>query len=276
MNRFFKQLTWTSLTGTICGLALTGAAFAAQTSYTVQPGDTYWTISQQTGVSIATLEAANPSIPAWNLQPYETVDLSSTAAGSGTSTYTVQAGDTFWRIANQFSISVSALEQANASIPADNLQTGQVLSIPSSSTSSSTGTDTSSTGSGTAPVATGSDAYWMAHLIAAEADGQPTDAKLAVGAVVMNRTHAQGFASTVQGVIFQTLNGHAQFTCVANGWIYNVQPSAQDIQIANQVLQGTDILPGALVFYNPAQTPSGSWVWSQPVLASYGNLTFAS
>ena len=212
-----------------------------------------------------------------------TAILSCGSAYAATGTYTVQSGDTLWLLSQRFNFSLASIEQANPGVNPNDLLIGQVLALPGQAASggalpgqaASGGALPGQAASGGNPAVSSNNLLWMERIIAAEAQGQPVGAKLAVGAVVMNRLHA-GYGPSVQSVIFQRINGIAQFTSVANGWIYRVQPSASDMAIASQVLSGTDILPAALVFYNPAQTPAGSWVRRQPVLASYGSLTFAS
>jgi LysM repeat protein len=46
------------------------------------------------------------------------------------STYTIQAGDTFWSISIEFGTTVAALEAANPSLDPNDLQIGEVISIP--------------------------------------------------------------------------------------------------------------------------------------------------
>lgn len=116
--------------------------------------------------------------------------------------------------------------------------------------------------------------YWLSRVIEAEAGGENYQAKLAVGDVILNRTHSPDYPSTVYGVIFERAYGVYEFTSVENGWIYHT-PSQSSLDAAEAVLNGQNIVPNALVFYNKAQTPAKSWVLSQPVVTVIGNLTFA-
>jgi hypothetical protein len=120
-----------------------------------------------------------------------------------------------------------------------------------------------------------SDLYWLSRIIEAEAGGEPMSAKLAVGQVVMNRVHSPEFPDTVHDVVFQRTCGVYEFSPVANGTIYNT-PSAESIQAAKEVLSGSvNIVPSALVFYNPSLTSMGNWVRQRHVIESIGHLTFA-
>lgn len=274
MTRLSKILSKSAAMAIVASSFMLGSALAAQ-SYTIRSGDTLWKVSQANHISLAAIIAANPHVQANNLQVGQVLNIPSssltstgavdvpttgtTAANTATSTYTVATGDTEWLIAKRSGVSVQTLAALNPGLNALDLQPGQTLRIPSSASSSSAN----------------SNLYWMSRAIAAEAQGQPYSAKLAVASVIENRMHSPYYASTVQGVLFQTINGHAQFTSVANGWINQVTPSAADLQAASQALSGTDNVPGAYVFYNAAQTPANSWVRTQPTVAVYGNLTFA-
>lgn len=255
--------------GIFAGAALTAICFGTVSAYastiSVQPGQTMWTISQSEHVSLPSLESANPSVNPNNLLVGTVLQIPNQTS----STYVVQAGDTMWKIANQFHTSVGSLEAANPAVNPSDLAIGTKLRIP-------TATSTSSGGNGQTTSTLGQqNLYWMEHVINAEAGGQSIEAQIAVGDVILHRLDAGTYGSTVHNVIFQVSNGHYQFTSVENGEIYST-PTAASIQAAKDVLQNQeDVVPGALVFYNPAQTSANSWVWSQPVVKHIGNLVFA-
>ncbi|KAE8451113.1 hypothetical protein EG329_004785 [Mollisiaceae sp. DMI_Dod_QoI] len=97
-------------------------------TYRVQAGNTLTTIAAQFGVSLATLEAANPQITNPDLIfPGQVIRIPST----NVFTYSVASGNTLGGIAVTFGISLAALEAANPQITNPNLIfPGQVINIP--------------------------------------------------------------------------------------------------------------------------------------------------
>ncbi len=170
-----------------------------------------------------------------------------------------------WLIAKAYGIQVQALENANPTVNPYDMLVGTVLRLPEPEGSGNTQNTT----------ATSENLYWMQHVIHAEAGNQPLQAQIAVGDVILHRMNHGGYGNTVKDVVFQVQNGHYQFTSVANGYIYST-PNASSQQAAEDVLENhTDVVPGAMVFYNPSETPANSWVWSQPTIARIGQLIFA-
>lgn len=295
MNK--KFWAFSTLATIALGASSLAPAFAA--TVTVQSGQSLWSISQQQHVTLTGLEQANPSINPANLLIGTVLQLPQGTLSSSSNTYTVQPGDTFWTIANAHHVSLSALIAANPNVQANNLLIGSTLALPAgaqvavqqtTSAATSTGGGTAATQpaagksvSSSAPTTasgaqsgyTASDLYWMERVIHAEAQGEPLAAQIAVGDVVLHRMEQPNGPTSVQGVVFQVINGHYQFTCVPQGTIYQA-PDATSVTAALDVLQNhQDVVPGALVFYNPAQTPASSWVRQQPYLASIGNFVFA-
>jgi N-acetylmuramoyl-L-alanine amidase len=242
---------------------------ASADTVTVQPGQTLWSISQTLHVPIQSLESANPSVNASDLLVGTVLQVPSTGPLKP-NTYVIQRGDTFWKIAVRYSISVTSLANANKSVNPANLLVGTTINIPLNVQSSSQNTSNQNAAS-----VDEQNLYWMEHAIHAEADGEPLSAQIAVGDVIFHRMEAGTYGSTVKDVLFQVINGHYQFTCVLNGQIYS-SPTSSNVQAADDVLiNHEDVVPGALVFYNPAKTAASSWVWAQPTVAKISDFVFA-
>ena len=282
-------------------------AFADTASWTVHPGETFWSISKATHSSVSALEQANPHVNPSNVLVGTVLNLPqaiasplSTQLSSGLSLtqYTVLPGDTFWTISRHFNITLSSIVNANPGRDAMDLIPGSVVNVPTSqkfqpltaavtstpatSVSSPTSNDSIAPTKPSASTVTASssnvsaqDLYWMAHVIHAEAGGLGLQTEIAIGDVVMHRLEAPGYPKTVQGVVFQQIAGHYQFTCVPNHYVYT-QPGATSIQAAQEVLQHhVEEVPGAMVFFDGAHTPASSWVWQQPKLTTVGPFIFA-
>lgn len=193
--------------------------------------------------------------------------------------YTVKSGDTMFLIASGYKISLEDLRRANNKW--DNLLIpGQKLLLPGikpaggstgSSQGSASGT-TGTTGSGTVIPYTNSEVDLLARLIAAEAVGEPYDAMVAVGAVVVNRVQSSDWPNSISTVINQVSGGHYQFSPVQNGYIK--KPATDDtIRAAWAALYGADPSKGAMFYYDKSST--NQWIKSKPVTARIGNMIFA-
>lgn len=113
-----------------------------------------------------------------------------------------------------------------------------------------------------------SDLWLLARVIYAEAAGEPYRGKVAVGAVVMNRTRSGIFPSTVAGVIYEPW----QFSCVGN-YMFNSTPNQDSINAARDAMNGVDPTGGALFYFN-YHTVTNQWLWSKPFAARIGNHWF--
>ena len=106
-------------------------------AYTVQPGDSMWSIAQRFGVSLDALIRANPQIsnPA-QIFPGQIVCVPRTSpppggCPPGTFAYTVRPGDSMWSIAQRFGVSLDALIRANPQIPnPSQIRPGQIVCVP--------------------------------------------------------------------------------------------------------------------------------------------------
>lgn len=112
----------------------------------------------------------------------------------------------------------------------------------------------------------------LARLITAEAQAEPYEAKVAVGAVVMNRVQSGLWANTIKEVIYQKINGYYQFTPVQNGWI-NKPAEAESIKAAQAALSGADPTNGAQFYYDDMAT--NPWILAKPVSVKIGHMIYA-
>ncbi|WP_216598100.1 cell wall hydrolase [Propionispora sp. 2/2-37] len=108
----------------------------------------------------------------------------------------------------------------------------------------------------------------LARVIEGEAANEPFLGKVAVGAVILNRTKSADFPHTISGVIYQD---HA-FESVANGQV-NRPLSQESIRAADTAMGGYDPTGGSLFFWNPSK-PVSPWIWSRNINTEIGNHVF--
>lgn len=110
----------------------------------------------------------------------------------------------------------------------------------------------------------------LAHLISAEARGEPYSGQVAVGAVVLNRIKHPSFPNTLSGVIYQS----GAFTCISDGQ-FNQPVAESAYRAARDALNGVDPSGGAIYYFNPS-TATSSWIWSRPLITVIGKHRFCS
>lgn len=92
----------------------------------------------------------------------------------------------------------------------------------------------------------------LAKIIWAEARGESYEGKVAVGAVILNRLHANKFGKDIHSII----HAPKQFEPVANGVFAKATPSEQEYMAAVEAFNGVDPTNGATYFYAPTGTTS--------------------
>ncbi len=133
--------------------------------YTVQAGDTFYSIARAFNVGLDALLAANPNVNPDTLYIGQVICIPGTmpppvTCPTGTMPYTIKSGDTFYSIARKFNVSLDALLEANSDLNPDNLQIGQVICIPQTTPTPPSGCPT-----GTAPytIKSGDTFYLLAQ-----------------------------------------------------------------------------------------------------------------
>ncbi|OPY58440.1 MAG: Spore cortex-lytic enzyme precursor [Pelotomaculum sp. PtaU1.Bin035] len=114
-----------------------------------------------------------------------------------------------------------------------------------------------------------SDVVLLAQVIEGEAADEPYSGKVAVGAVIVNRTKSTDFPKTIPGVVYE----RDAFESVSN--VQYLRPvTAEAIQAATDAVNGADPVGGALYFWNPAKS-SSEWVYTRHIVARIGSHVFA-
>jgi LysM repeat protein len=101
-------------------------------TYTLQPGDTLFSIAAAHGTTVAQLGALNGITDPNRISVGQVLTISQDAppAPASGGTYTVAPGDTLFAIARRFGVTVADLVQANELADPNQLAVGQVLVIP--------------------------------------------------------------------------------------------------------------------------------------------------
>lgn len=110
--------------------------------------------------------------------------------------------------------------------------------------------------------------YLLAKLIHSEARGEVYTGQVAVGAVVLNRVDSADFPNTLEGVIYQPW----AFTALHDGQ-FDLEPTSESYQAAEDALSGWDPTYGCLYYYNP-KTATSKWIFSREIAVEIGNHVF--
>ena len=149
-------------------------------TYTVQAGDTLYSIARRSGMSLNTLLSINGLSQSSVIRPGQTLSVSgsasqttatpvsyqTTSTSTGNGTYTVKAGDTLYRIAYNHGISLTTLLSINGLSETSTIRPGQQLVVSGSAkatTSTTKATTVSySTGASTHTVQAGDTLFRIA------------------------------------------------------------------------------------------------------------------
>jgi spore germination cell wall hydrolase CwlJ-like protein len=248
MKRFKKILVLT-----LCFQLLFPAAAASAADYTVAPNNSLYSISKLFNTSVKFLRQSN-NFDDNNLTPGDVIYVPAHV-------YKVKKGDSLYKVATKFDIPVTNLKKANNKTNISILP-GEKLIIPGEKPHKKSDTVISYSKG---------DFDLLARLIEAEARGESHQAKIAVGAVVVNRVQSGDWAPTIKGVINQKFGKYYQFTPVKNGMINN-KPSAASKRAAWTALYGSDPSNNAIFYFD--QSSKNQWLWSKKLTAKADHMIF--
>ena len=251
MNKVLKKNTKALLAGTIgaMGLLLGSSQVAsANTTVKVKSGDTVWNFAKKYGVSIQSIEKLNKvsadshliyvnqslEIPTDGNQAEE---KTTTPAPTATGTYTVQAGDSLWTIAQKYNTTVDALAQLNGLNLNSLLHVGQSLKVTGTATASAT--QTANTQAAAQPAQTNQAATAQTAQTNQAATAQPAQTNQAATAQTANTQVAtQTTASQATAQTATTSQATAS---------YNTQAAAQPAQTSQAATTQTYANNGSVV-----------------------------
>jgi LysM repeat protein len=142
MNKFFRPLI---LFFALVAVLLVVSAAAANTTYVVRPGDTLFRIALQHNTTVQAIAEANRIVNPNLIYVGQVLTIPGGGTGAppappapppapppptGTTSYTVQPGDTLYRIALRFGTTAQAIAQLNNITNINLIYVGQVLRIP--------------------------------------------------------------------------------------------------------------------------------------------------
>lgn len=134
--------------------------------------------------------------------------------------------------------------------------------------STNTGTASTTTTRVTKSSFSDKDIRLMANAVHGEARGEPYRGKVAVAAVIINRTKSPSWPNTPAGVIFEP----GAFTAVSDGQIW-LTPDAESKRAVQDAISGWDPTDGAVYYFNP-KTATSKWIWSRPQIKQIGEHIF--
>lgn len=218
--------------------------------YRVRPGDTLSEIASRYGISVRDLMAHNGlrSTTIVVGQVLEVPGPDETDGGGGV--HVVRDGESLWMIALRYRVTTNDLKRANG-LRGDLIRPGDRLEIPGGASNIEAPANNAPS---TAPPVDGvsqADLEILARIIKGECPPDtPTQGKIAVAAVILNRVKHPSFPDTIRGVAHQPF----QFSCYnrnVRNRLYNGPIPQWAWDAAREAVRGVDPSRGATHYFNP-------------------------
>ena len=186
--------------------------------------------------------------------------------------YTVEQGDTMFKIAREHGLSLKELANANPEVKdLDKIYIGQEIHITTKTVKKITPPEPKQEEKHISTKTSFSEAEidLLARIVRAEAQTEPFEGKVAVAGVVLNRVESPKFPNTIKNVIYQK----GQFQPVANGEI-NKPADKESIKAVHEAINNRKrIAKDSLFFYNPAIATS-RWLDTRKTTVVIGRHVF--
>ena len=101
----------------------------------------------------------------------------------------------------------------------------------------------------------------LLQIVEAEAGTEDIKGRVLVANVIMNRIKYPEFPNNATDVIWQYIDGVAQFSPVADGRISEVVPTDETKEAVRQALEGVDYSEGALFFIQKSAAAKSNIQW---------------
>lgn len=238
---------------TISLLILFPASKAYAADYTVITNDSLYSISKLFDTNVKYLQNTN------NFQ--ENSLSSGDKIFVPAHVHKVKSGESLYKIATSYKVPVANIKKANG-LKSDSIKSGVKLLIP--------GVKPYLKADRVIPYSSG-EVTLLAKLIEAEAAGESMQAKIAVGATVINRVQSGDWAPSIKKVIYQKFGEYYQFTPVKIKTINNT-PSSASRRAARIAMYGSDPSNGAIYYFD--QSSNNQWLWSKTKTAQLDHMIF--
>ena len=106
-----------------------------------------------------------------------------------------------------------------------------------------------------------SEYYTLLQIVEAEATGEDLEGKMLIANVILNRVRDDRFPNTIEEVVWQSIDGSAQFQPTVDGRINTVEITDSTIEAVDRVLAGEDSSQGALFFMARNGSDASSIGW---------------